>query len=97
MQLHTTSPNTGNMGGIYSKRFGKRSKHKKKLGPRQQDPDKPVREYNAYSLAPGRAKTEEMEDFYLKEIMRNQLALDSQVFVLNQMLLGTQFFANYEV
>lgn len=53
--------------------------------------------YNVYSIGLGEAKSEEVEDALLKEVMRTQLALDSQVFVLNQLLLGVQFFANYDV
>lgn len=53
--------------------------------------------YNAYSIGLGEAKSEDVEDALLKEVMRTQLALDSQVFVLNQMLLGVHFFANYDV
>lgn len=53
--------------------------------------------YNAYSIGLNEAKTEDVEDAILKDIMRTQLALDSQVFVLNQLLLGVQFFANYDV
>lgn len=53
--------------------------------------------YNAYSLGLDEAKSEEVEDALLKDIMRTQLALDSQMFVLNQLLLGVQFFPNYDV
>lgn len=55
------------------------------------------RNYNAYSIGLREAKSEEVEDALLKEVMRTQLALDSQVFVLNQLLLGVHFFANYDV
>lgn len=53
--------------------------------------------YNAYTVGLQEAKSEDVEDAMLKDIMRTQLALDSQVFVLNQLLLGVHFFANYDV
>lgn len=53
--------------------------------------------YNAYSIDLQEAKSEDVEDALLKDVMRKQLALDSQVFVLNQLLLGLHFFGNYDV
>lgn len=35
-------------------------------------------------------------EFEIKKRMQNQLAFNSDIFVLNQMMMSVQFFANYE-
>jgi hypothetical protein len=35
-------------------------------------------------------------DLEAKQVMQNQLAFNSDLFVLNQMLMSVQFFGNYE-
>ena len=98
------------MGGSISRRFNrkKNTAHRNERGAVGQPKnavDKfanestgPVRSnYNTYTIGLHEAKSEDVEDALLKAVMRNQLALDSQVFVLNQMLLGVQFFSNYDV
>lgn len=95
------------MGGSISKRFN-RSKRGGASSAHKNHQPQPVKKflkdggavksnYNAYSIGLHEAKSEEVEDALLKEVMRTQLALDSQVFVLNQLLLGVHFFANYDV
>lgn len=56
-----------------------------------------TRNYNVYSVDPANVKTDDAEDGCLKDHMRHQLASDSQIFVLNQVLLGVHFFANYDM
>lgn len=95
------------MGSSISKRFARSNRTNSAAGNGSPSGNNKVRRilkddavkgnYNAYSVAVSECKSEEVEDAKLKDIMRTQLALDSQVFVLNQLLLGVQFFANYDV
>lgn len=97
------------MGGSISRRFHRSKKNggaagngvqngKGRVNKHVKDGEALVKgNYNAYSIGLAEAKSEDVEDALLKEVMRTQLALDSQIFVINQLLLGVQFFANYDV
>lgn len=94
------------MGGNISRRFHRSKKNgttgngvqKARANKHLKDGEALIKgNYNGYSIGLADAKSEEVEDALLKEVMRTQLALDSQVFVINQLLLGVQFFANYDV
>lgn len=96
------------MGGSISRRFHRSKKNgaagngaqngKGRVNRHLRDGEALVKgKYNDFSIGLAEAKSEEVEDALLKDLMRVQLAMDSQIFVINQLLLGVQFFANYDV
>lgn len=89
----------GGAGGSSAGRSGKKvnNNNNHQVNNLQKDEELGKGNYNGYSKDLQGAKSEDVEDAKLKDVMRKQLALDSQVFVVNQLLLGLHFFGNYDV